>query len=73
MSLSTYLIIGGITAILGVFTFLYGMANTNIEAPQASDWGNRFIWPGIWMFIGGIFCVICGLVLAFVDNFTKVH
>ena len=33
--------------IIGGFVFFVGLDNTNIEAPSASDWGNRFIWPGI--------------------------
>jgi len=39
--------------VIGAAVFLFGFSNTNIEAPQASDYGNRFIWPGIGLALLG--------------------
>jgi hypothetical protein len=48
--------------VCGVAVFLFGFMNTDIEAPQASDYGNRFIWPGIITAAVGV--VVLGMTLA---------
>lgn len=53
----------------GVTVFLYGFANTNITAPQESDPGNRYIWPGILTAAAGLLLMLVRLGLFVLSYF----
>lgn len=46
--------IGVALLIAGIVIFWVGVYGSNFEAPQTSDWGNRFIWPGVFTAAFGI-------------------
>jgi hypothetical protein len=48
---------------VGFAMFVFGISNTNIEAPSPDDFGNRFIWPAVGSFAIGITILLLNIVV----------
>ena len=55
----------------GVAGLLYAFANMNWDAPQASDWGNNFVWPSVGAICLGVVILLWQIIWAFVPGMSE--